>query len=72
MTQLVLYGLPDDYFDTFTSKVCEVTVDHARQVATMHLEPERLATAIVSDSDVVSPQLSAAGFGDATPLLPRL
>jgi zinc protease len=72
MAQLVLYGLPDNYFDTFTSKVCEVSVDRARQVAATHLEPERLATAIVSDSSVVAPQLAAAGLGDATPLLPRL
>ena len=72
MAQLVLYALPDDYFDTFTSKVCDVTVDQARQVAATHLEPDRLATAIVSDSAIVSPQLHAAGLGDATPLLPRL
>ncbi len=72
MVQLVLYELPDDYFDTFTSKVCDVTVDAARQAAAMHLEPERLATAIVSESAVVTPQLVAAGLGDATPLLPRL
>jgi predicted Zn-dependent peptidase len=72
MTQLVLYDLPDDYFDTFTSKVCDVTVDDARRVAAIHLEPERLATAVVSDSVTVFPQLSAAGLGDATPLLPRL
>ena len=31
MAQLVLYGLPDDYFDTFTSRVADVTVDRARQ-----------------------------------------
>ena len=72
MTQLVLYGLPDDYFETFTSKVCDVTVDDARRAAALHLEPDRLATAIVSDSAFVSPQLAAAGLGDATPLLPRL
>jgi zinc protease len=72
MAQLVLYGLADDYFDTFTSKVCEVTVDQARQVAAKHLDPERLAIAIVSDSAIVTPQLAAAGLGDATPLLPRL
>ena len=72
MAQLVLYGLPDDYFDTFTSRVCEVTVDRARQVAATHLDPERLATAVVSDSAVVNPQLVAAGLGEATPLLPRL
>lgn len=72
MAQLVLYGLPDDYFDTFTSAVCDVTVDRARQVAATHLEPERLATAIVSDAAIVTTQLVAAGLGDATPLLPRL
>jgi predicted Zn-dependent peptidase len=72
MAQLVLYGLPDDYFDTFTSRVCEVTIDRAREAAATHLDPERLATAIVSDSAVVGPQLAAAGLGEATPLLPRL
>ena len=72
MAQLVLYGLADDYFDTFASNVCAVTVERARQVATQHLDPERLATALVSDSAIVTPQLAAAGLGDATPLLPRL
>jgi predicted Zn-dependent peptidase len=72
IAQLVLYGLPDDYFDTFASKVAEVTVDRARQVASTHLDPDRLATAVVSDSSIVIPQLAAAGLGEPTPLLPRL
>jgi predicted Zn-dependent peptidase len=72
MAQLVLYGLPDDYFDTFTSKVCDVTVERARNVAAEHLDPARLATAVVSDSSIVLPQLAAAGLGEPTPLLPRL
>ena len=49
-----------------------MTVDRARQVAATHLDPERLAMAIVSDAAIVTPQLAAAGLGDATPLLPRL
>ena len=72
MVQLVLYGLPDDYFDTFTPRVADVTVDGARQAASTHLHPDRLATAIVSDSSIVLPQLAAAGLGEPTPLLPRL
>jgi len=72
MLQLVLYGLPDDYFDTFASKVEAVTGDRAWQAAIAHLNPDRLATAIVSDAAIVAPQLAAAGLGDATPLLPRL
>ncbi len=72
MAQLVLYDLPDDYFDTFASKVNDVTVDDTRHVALTHLDPDRLATAIVSDSSIVIPQLAAAGLGEPTPLLPRL
>jgi len=72
MAQLVLFGLPDDYFDTFTSKVCDVTVDRARNVAAAHLDPDRLATAVVSDSSIVLSQMAAAGLGEPTPLLPRL
>ena len=72
MAQLVLYALPDDYFDGFAANVGAVTVDRTRQVAALHLDPDRLATAIVSDSAIVTPQLTAVGLGDATPLLPRL
>jgi len=72
LAQLVLYGLPDDYFDTFTTKVSEVTVEDTRQMAVSHLDPDRLGIAIVSDSAIVTPQLAAAGFGEPVPLLPRL
>jgi predicted Zn-dependent peptidase len=72
MAQLLLYRLPDDYFDTFMSRVSEVTVERTRAVAAAHLDPGRLATALVADSSVVAPQLAAAGLGEPTPLLPRL
>ena len=41
-------------------------------MASTHLDPDRLATAVVSDAAIVSPQLAAAGLGEPTPLLPRL
>jgi zinc protease len=72
LAQLVLYDLPDDYFDTFAARIAEVTVDSAHRAAVAYLHPDRLATAIVSDSSIVIPQLAAAGLGEPTPLLPRL
>ena len=72
MAQLLLYGLPDDYFDTFAASVSDVDVARTREVATVHLDPARLATAIVGDAAVVGPQLTLAGLGEPTPLLPRL
>ena len=72
MLQLALYGLPDDYFDVYISRVSEVDVAAARRVASAHLDPARLATAIVADAAIVGPQLTRAGLGEPAPLLPRL
>ena len=72
MIQLLLYGLPDDYFDTFAAKVGKVGVERIRQVASAHLDPATLATAIVADAAIVGPQLTRAGLGEPMPLLPRL
>lgn len=72
LAQLVLYGLPDDYFDTFMSKVSAVTVDRTREVAVMHVDPDRLGIAIVADAAIVGPQITASGLGEPVPLLPRL
>jgi predicted Zn-dependent peptidase len=72
LAQLVLYGLPDDYFDTFTTRVSEVTVERTREVAVTHIDPDRLGIALVADSAIVTPQVVAAGLGEPIPLLPRL
>jgi predicted Zn-dependent peptidase len=72
MAQLLLYGLPDTYFDTFATQVSAVEVDQVCDAATMHLNPGKLATAIVADAAIVGPQLETAGLGEPVPLLPRL
>jgi zinc protease len=72
MAQLLLYALPDNYFNTFTAKVGEVEVERVRDVAVTHLNPGKLATAVVADASLVGPQLIQAGLGEPVPLLPRL
>ena len=72
MAQLALYELPEDYYDTFIAEVSAVSVERARQAAVAHLDPDRLAVAIVADASIVTPQLSAAGLGDPVLMLPRL
>jgi zinc protease len=72
MAQLQLYALPDDYFDSFTTRVGEVDVEQVREAASAHLDPARLATAVVADAAIVGPQLTLAGLGEPVPLLPRL
>jgi predicted Zn-dependent peptidase len=72
MAQLLLYALPDNYFDTFTTRVGEVEADQVGSAASTHLHPAKLAIAVVADASVVGPLLSRAGLGEPVPLLPRL
>ena len=72
LAQLVLYDLPDDYYDGFAANMNAVGVERTREVAIAHLDPDTLATAVVADAGIVAPQLSAAGLGAAVPMLPSL
>jgi zinc protease len=62
--QLALYGLPDDYFTTFVSKVLAVGVDDITRVAQAYIHPERLLTVIVGDRDTVGPALDVLNLGE--------
>jgi predicted Zn-dependent peptidase len=72
LAQLIVYALPDDYYDAFAACVSKVSVEETRRVASVHLDPDRLATAIVSDAALVGPQLTRAGLGEPVLLSPRL
>jgi zinc protease len=62
--QLALYGLPDDYFTTFVTRVLAVDQADVTRVATQHLDPDRLLTVIVGDRDKVGPTLGALDLGE--------
>ena len=51
-----LYGLPDDYLQTYRENVDAVTVDDVQRVAVKHIRPDEMAIVIVGDADEVLPQ----------------
>ncbi len=51
-----LYGLPDDYLQTYRENVDAVTVDDVKRVAVKHIRPDEMAIVIVGDADEVLPQ----------------
>ncbi len=55
--QLVLYGLPDSYFETFVPKVNSVTGPELVAAASRHLDPSKLMTLVVGDHSVIGGQL---------------
>lgn len=64
LADLVIYDLPDDYFDRYRDRINEVTVDDVRRVAREHLRIDRLAIIVVGDAREIAAGLEALGIGD--------
>ncbi|HET9426177.1 MAG TPA: pitrilysin family protein [Gemmatimonadaceae bacterium] len=59
----IIYGLPDDYFDTYRSRIARVTADSVLAAARKHLDPDRLQAVVVGDPSIAE-KLRTLGFGD--------
>jgi zinc protease len=64
VAQLVLYGLPDSYFEEFVPKVNAVTSDEVTRVAERHLDPSRMITLVVGDHTAIGESLKTLNLGD--------
>lgn len=62
LSNLVIYGLPDSYFNDFISKVNAVTLEDVNRVANKYLTPDKLAIVVVGDRKAVEPGLKELGF----------
>ncbi len=51
-----LYGLPEDYLQTYRDKINAITVDEVLRVAQKHIRPDEMAIVIVGDAEEVLPQ----------------
>jgi zinc protease len=57
LSNLVVYGLPDSYFNDYISKVNAVTLDDVNRVANKYLTPDKMAILIVGDRKSIEPKL---------------
>ena len=64
VAQLVLFGLPDTYFEEFVPKVNAVRADDVTRVAARHLDPARMTTLIVGDHHAIADSLKSLRLGD--------
>lgn len=62
LSNLVIYGLPDNTFNEYISKVNAVTLDDVNRVANKYLTPDKMAIVIVGDRKVVEPTLKDLGY----------
>ena len=57
LSDVVLYDLPDDYFNSYIQKVRAVTLDDVQRVANQYLDPAKMAILVVGDRKVIEPGL---------------
>lgn len=62
LSTLVVYGLPDDYFDTYRDRLLAVTEDEVREAARRRLMPDRAAVVVVGDASQLRGPLEALGM----------
>jgi predicted Zn-dependent peptidase len=63
LANLVIYGLPEDYFDRYREQVRAVTAADVQRVAREQLRPDELQVVVVGDPTLVREPLAALGVG---------
>ncbi len=66
LSNVVVYGLPDSYFNDYITKINAVTVADVNRVAQKYLDPSKMAIVIVGDKKEIEPKLKELGFAIKT------
>ena len=63
LADLTIYGLPDDYFNTYTERILSISVKEVARVAEKYIDPARIAIIVVGDREQVEEGLRALDYG---------
>jgi zinc protease len=66
LANMVLYGLPEDYFDRYRDQIASVTAEDVLRVARTHVRPDQLQVVVVGDPAVVEGPLRDLAIGPVT------
>ena len=64
LATLVVYHLPDDYYDTYRARIRGVTSERVLAAAQQHVDPAALQIVVVGDPAAIRDPLAALGTGD--------
>jgi zinc protease len=63
-SQIIQYGLPEDYFNTFTQKATSVTPDSANAIAKKLIQPQHVVWVVVGDMSKVGHGIEELNLGE--------
>ena len=66
LANLVTFGLPENYFDTYRSNVAAVTTRQVLDAAKEHVHPDQLQIVVVGNPDLIRDPIESLGFGPLT------
>lgn len=66
LEELIVYKLPDSYFEDYVANIRSVTPAAVQKVAAAHIQPKRFAVVVVGDRKVIEPGIKALGLGPMT------
>jgi len=66
LANLVIYDLPDDYFEAYRRRISEITPARVLGVARRHLLPEQLQVVVVGDPSAIQQPLERLRSGSIT------
>ena len=63
LEELVVYKLPDDYFQRYVPNIQAVTSAAVQKAAATYIQPKKLAIVVVGDRSVIEPKIRALNLG---------
>jgi predicted Zn-dependent peptidase len=63
LSPVFVYGLPDDYFATYTSRVRTITQTDVQRAADRYIQPDKFAVVVVGDRKTIEPGITALNLG---------
>ena len=64
ISQIVQYGLPDDYFSTYAQEMSALQLPEVQRIAAKLIDPEALVWVVVGDRSKIATGLNQLGYGD--------
>ena len=63
LEELVVYKLPDDYFERYVPNIQAVTAAAVQKAAATYIQPTKLAIVVIGDRSVIEPKIRALNLG---------
>lgn len=64
ISEITRYGLPDNYFDTYTGNVNNLNLSNISDAAKQVIHPKKLVWVVVGDKDVIEDNIRKLNYGD--------